>query len=99
MGDGFSYRIELSPIPSAQFFDVDVRGRTVVLTVNSDHPFHDRVFSVLPKASDGRLALESLLLAAARGYVALSPEERQVAQRYWGAWGDALSAFTERARS
>ena len=98
MGDGFSYRIELAPIPNAQFFDVAVRGRSVVLTLNSDHPFHDRVFKGLPKASAARHALESLLLAAARGYVALSPEERHVAQRYWGVWGDALSAFTERAR-
>jgi hypothetical protein len=57
------------------------------------------VFSVLPKTSDGRQALESLLLAAARGYVALSPEEREVAKRYWGEWGDALSAFTERVRA
>jgi hypothetical protein len=98
MGDGFSYRIAQTPIPNAQFFDVAVRGRRVVLTLNSDHPFHDRVLSALPKSSGGRHALESLLLAAARGYVALSPEERQVARRYWSAWGDALSAFTERPR-
>jgi hypothetical protein len=98
-GDGYTYRIELTQIPSAQFFDVIVRGRTVVLTLNSDHPFHDRVFGVLPKSSDGRQALESVLLAAARGYVALSPEDRHVAKRYWGVWGDALSAFTERVRT
>jgi len=98
MGDRFSYRLALGPIATRQFFDVVVRGRSVVLTLNTDHPFYDRLFSVFPKASDGRRALEAMLLAAARGYVALSPDDRAATQRYWCTWSDALSAFTERPR-
>ncbi len=98
MGDRFSYRIALGPIATRQFFDVVVNGRSVVLTLNTDHPFYERMFTAFPKASDGRRALEAMLLAAARGYVALSPDERAATRQYWCTWGDALSAFTERPR-
>jgi len=97
-GDRFTYRVVLEAIAASQFFDVVIRGRSVVLTLNTDHPFYDRLFSAFPKASDGRRALEAVLLAAARGYVALSTGDRAAAQRYWSTWSDALSAFTERPR-
>lgn len=99
MGNGYSYRIVLAPLANSQFFDVSVRSRSVVLTLNTDHPFYDRLFATAAKGSGTRRALEAVLLAAARGFVALSPDERLHMQRFWGAWGDALAAFTERPRA
>lgn len=106
------YRIVHAPLDSARFFDVRVERATVVLTLNSDHPFH-RTLSVQgsPPGSD---LIDLLILGAARAEVAagaippvtnkklaeVSPNAHIPRLReFIELWSDSLAAFLDRPAS
>jgi hypothetical protein len=95
---GLSYAIGLAAIPGRAFFDVtEERGR-VLVTINTDHPFYERIYALA--AADPSLrqqhAIECLLLAAGRACLSTSHAmRRDWAARYREAWSDALAAFLE----
>lgn len=95
--DGLRYRIVLAPLESQQFFDVSARAGSVLVTINTDHPFYDQLYAPVSTAKRDRRrdALECVVLGAARAYLAVSGGPGQHwARRYWAAWGDAIAAFT-----
>jgi len=100
--DGLNYRIGFAPIESRQFFEVATREAHVFVTINTDHPFYDRLYASALSDPTNRLreGLEFLVLGAARAYLGVSDtHEQSWVKRYWSAWGDALAAFTSRPRS
>jgi hypothetical protein len=100
--DGLSYRIGFEAIENRQFFQVATREGEVFVTINTDHPFYDRLYSFAQSETRDRRrdGLEFLVLSAARAYLALSDSRgREWIRRYWCEWGDALAAFTERRGS
>ncbi len=95
---GFSYRIALAPIPGPDFFDVEEDHGSVRVTINTDHPFYERLYA--PASSDqsgqGCFAIECLLLAAGRACLAASyGSRRDHARTFREAWSNALAAFLE----
>jgi len=93
-----SYTIALAPISGPDFFEVTEKHGNVRVTINTDHPFYERLYA--PTSDDAserqRYALECLLLAAGRACLAASQHAgRDWARRYREAWGDTLAAFLE----
>jgi hypothetical protein len=100
--DGLKYRVALAPLESQQFFDVAARAGEVVVTINTDHPFYDHLYAPVPGGEKDlrRDALECVVLAAARAYLAVSGGPGQDGiKRYWTQWGDAIAAFTDGRRA
>jgi len=61
------YRIAAAALPLTRFFTVTLDGDTIVLTLNTNHPFYERIYIPACAGSSGeRYRLECLLLAAAR---------------------------------
>ena len=94
---GLSYTIALAAIPGPEFFEViEDRGK-VRVTINTDHPFYERIYA--PTAAESprgqRYAIECLLLAAARAHLAVSTRSQVSWTAYRRAWSDALAAFLE----
>lgn len=92
------YRISADALPGGRFFDVDVVGDTIVLTLNTNHPFYQHIY--LPAFHAGgteRYGLECVLLAAARGELAANAQapdtDRPALEFEREAWSDALAAF------
>jgi len=95
---GMTYQIQKAGLPSASFFRTDQREGKLIITLNTKHPFFDRIYEPLASATNGdsRFDIEVLLLAAGRA-------EFDVAGRHAGgalrqhreAWSDALAAFLD----
>jgi hypothetical protein len=94
---GVRYRIETSALPTADFYCAQLTKDTVVVTLNSDHPFFKLVYSpLLDGNSDERFHLECLLLGAARAELeAVNSKERDLLDRVRRSWADAVAAFLE----
>src|SRR5439155_13843600 len=91
---GFSYRIASAPIPGPDFFEVVEDNGSVRVTINTDHPFYERLYA--PAASDqsgqGRFAIECLLLAAGRACLTVSyGSRRDHVRTFREAWSNALA--------
>jgi hypothetical protein len=94
---GIRYRIETNALPTADFYRSQLVKDTVVVTINSDHPFFKLVYATLPEGhSDERFHIECLLLAAARADLeAASSVERELLDRVRRSWADAIATFLE----
>ncbi|MBK8002394.1 MAG: ATP-binding protein [Gemmatimonadetes bacterium] len=95
---GLRYAIGLAPIPGPHFFEATEERGEVRLTINTDHPFYERLYAPAVADPSGvlRSALECLLLAAARAGLAAGPSApRAWGQRFQREWSDALAAFLE----
>ena len=87
------YVLRVSALASGRFFTVELDRETAVVTLNSDHPFHESVYMRALEASlQERFRLECLILAAARAELA-SRGLHWSADEYVEAWSDALAAF------
>jgi hypothetical protein len=96
------YAIAMAPIPSPSFFEITERQGMVLVTINTDHPFHERLYApaVADPTGRQRFAIECVLLAAARASVAVSgTTDARWVDRYREAWSDALAAFLETKRA
>jgi hypothetical protein len=96
------YAIVQAAIPGPGFFDVTERQGVVRVTINTDHPFYERLYApaVADPTGHQRFAIECVLLAAARASVAVLGETKSnVVNKYREAWSDALAAFLETKRA
>jgi hypothetical protein len=100
------YRIASQALSSPRFFEVRVERETMLLTLNSNHPFHQLVYSPAVRSDGTRYHFECMLLAAARAELASQVPARRgertrleaeatkrMLQKYCEAWSDALAAF------
>jgi hypothetical protein len=90
--EGLGYRIEAAPLGTDEFFRPAAASETLVVTINTDHPFYERVYAPACTATDAatRFGIETLLLSASRAMLA---ERDLPAARLRSGWGDALAAF------
>lgn len=95
---GLRYRLQYKPIPDREFYGVRLAGDSVVVTVNTDHPFFTDIYQRAAEPSGcGVGQLESLVLAAARADLEVKDaRERAHVSRLRRAWSDALVAFLRR---
>jgi hypothetical protein len=94
--DGLTYRIAEESLPTSDFFDVRLEGRTVVLVLNREHSFYSRIYQPCCSSADemARVGIETLLLSAGRAALA-QPGIPAAARQDWG---DALAAFLDAYR-
>jgi len=96
---GFAYRIEHRVLRELSFFVPLLSEREIVLLLNEDHPFYERVY--VPIASSASLdvkgtlaSLELLLFAAARAECAVTTKsEKAYAGSLRESWSNVLAAF------
>lgn len=93
--DGLRYRLEYKPIPEPEFYAVRVTRSSIVVTVNTDHPFFTEIHQRASQPGGcGLDRVERLVLAAARADLeARDRGEREHTTRLRRAWSDALAAF------
>jgi len=94
---GARYRIEARALPTAEFFRPQLVKDTIVVTLNSDHPFYKLVYSrLLDGQSNERFHMECLILGAARAELeAVTATERALLDRVRQSWADAVATFLE----
>jgi DNA mismatch repair enzyme (predicted ATPase) len=98
-GRHFEYRIHAAPLETGELFATARRGTVITVRLNSEHPFVARIYQSAVGLADGRsrLAIESLMLAAARArLVCVKTEERDAVDHFIGEWSNVLAAFMER---
>jgi hypothetical protein len=95
VADGLRYRIDYKPLAGREFYSVRCSRGSVVVTVNTNHPFFTDIYQ--SAAKQGQCSpehLERLLLAAARADLeARGPVQRKYAETMRRAWSDAIAAF------
>lgn len=95
VADGLRYRLEHKPILGREFYAVRCARGSIVVTVNTNHPFFTDLYQ-LAEARGGCAPeyLDRLLLAAARADLdASGPLQRKHAESLRLAWSDAIAAF------
>jgi len=96
---GLSYRIEHKVLKELSFYVPVATEREVVLLLNEDHPFYERIYapiacSVCTDVKSTRQYLEILLFAAARAECAVRTKaERACAGSLRESWSNVLAAF------
>lgn len=92
---GLRYRTEYKPLATPEFYSVRVTRSSIVVTVNTDHPFFTEIYQRASQPGGcGLDHVERLVLAAARADLeARGDEEREHTARLRRAWSDALAAF------
>lgn len=87
------YQIRSAPLTSGRFFVVEIIGEVAVVTLNTNHPFHDSAYKpACLTGSAEQFCLESALLAAARAELSV-PQSSDQSEAYVQAWSDALAVF------
>jgi hypothetical protein len=96
---GFSYRIECKALKDVSFFVPVVSDREVVILLNEEHPFYERIYTQLgvktaPDRKNFLKALELLILSAARAECsATGRREKAYASSLRQTWSNVLAAF------
>jgi len=101
---GLSYGIGVAAIAAPDFFKVTEQKGRLKITINTEHPFYERLYAPAGADPSGheRHAIECLILAAGRAFLTISRSRgHKWASAYCESWSDALAAFleTKRARS
>jgi hypothetical protein len=87
------YELKSGPLLTGPFFLVKIVGESVVITINTNHPFYERVY--VPACERGqaeRFRVECIILAAARAELSAREHAGRSAS-FVEAWSDALAAF------
>jgi hypothetical protein len=95
---GVTYVLRTSALACSSFFRADQRNGKLIVTLNTSHPFYQRLYA--PDSAltspDHRFGLELILLAAARADIeAGSTGDAGAIHRHREAWSDALVAFLD----
>lgn len=96
---GLAYRIEHKVLKELSFYVPVVSEREVVLLLNEDHPFYERIYapiacSACADAKNSQQYLEILLFAAARAESTVRTKaERVCAGSLRESWSNVLAAF------
>ncbi|HLL76219.1 MAG TPA: ATP-binding protein [Pyrinomonadaceae bacterium] len=98
---GLAYRLEHKTLEDASFFVPLISRRELVVLLNEEHPFYERIYAPLIRLSgEGgkqfRQFLELLLFAAARAECSIPDEDRQSwARSVREMWSKTLAAFLD----
>lgn len=99
---GLAYRIEHKPLEDDSFFVPLLSSREVVVLLNEEHPFYEKVYSpiagnlVNPDARKVYRYLELMLFAAARAECSIADSNcQEQARNVREAWSHALATFLE----
>ena len=95
IAEGLRYRLEHKPISGREFYAVRCSRGSIIVTVNTNHPFFTDMYQVA-EARGGCAPehLDRLLLAAARADLdTRGPLQRKHAESLRRAWSDAIAAF------
>jgi Histidine kinase-, DNA gyrase B-, and HSP90-like ATPase len=90
------YRLCVGPLQEDAFYSLKDEEGTLVLTLNQDHPFFERIYAPLCKSVPRgmRINIDCLLFALARTEAeAISPKQRYWYNRKRIAWSNTLAAF------
>jgi hypothetical protein len=96
---GFAYRIEHRVLRELSFYVPLFSEREIVLLLNEDHPFYERVYAPIANSASldvksTRVSLELLLFAAARAECAVTTKsEKAYAGSLRESWSNVLAAF------
>jgi hypothetical protein len=91
----FPVIVELEHLPGAPIYRVKVVGRTIVVMLNTSHPFYDRVYQRLEKESPtGKTGVDLLLMSLARSEVCCSDEAREWYDAERQEWSQNVKLFT-----
>jgi hypothetical protein len=96
---GFKYRIEAKALKDVSFFIPVVSGPEVLILLNEEHPFYERIYSQVIAHGDFEKkhfleALELLILSAARAECSVVSESgRKYASSLRHSWSNVLAAF------
>jgi hypothetical protein len=96
---GFAYRIEHKVLKELSFYVPLLSEREIVLLLNEDHPFYERVYAPIAHSASldvksTREFLELLLFAAARAECAVTTKtEKACAGSLRESWSNVLAAF------
>lgn len=95
---GLTYRIEHKPVREISFFIPLILNKEIVLILNEEHPFYQKVYTPALEATSiiktFRLSLELMLFAAARAeHSARSGIQKGWAIKYRESWSNILAAF------
>lgn len=96
---GFRYRIEHKVLKELSFYVPLLTDREVVLLLNEDHPFYERVYAPIARSAkfdvgSTRTSLELLLFAVARAECAVTNKsEKAYAGSLRESWSNVLAAF------
>ena len=87
------YELKSKPLPTGPFFLVKIVGESVVITINTNHPFYERVYApACEKGQAEQFRVECIVLAAARAELSARDQSGRSAS-FVEAWSDALAAF------
>ncbi len=96
---GMDYEIVVKELKHDIFFEVEENDNTIVLTVNRNHVFHDKVFRALHEKRINNVAgfikvLEILMFAAARSeFIFLGEKESKIISEFKKEWSSHLKTF------
>jgi hypothetical protein len=95
---GLAYRIEHKAVREISFFIPLILNKEVVLILNEEHPFYQKVYTQALEATSimktFRLSLELMLFAAARAeHSARGGIQKGWAIKYRESWSNVLAAF------
>jgi len=99
---GLAYRVEHKTLDDMSFFVPLISPRELVVVLNEEHPFYERVYAPIARnapSGDARQLyryLELMLFAAARAECSIPSSDGQAwARNMREAWGQALATFLE----
>ncbi|HEV2969896.1 MAG TPA: ATP-binding protein [Pirellulales bacterium] len=91
----FPVIVELEQLPGAPVYRIKVVGRTIVVMLNTAHPFYERVYQRLEEQSNvGKTGVDLLLMSLARSEVGGSDEAREWYDAQRQNWSQNLKLFT-----
>jgi hypothetical protein len=98
---GLAYRIEHKVLPDESFFIPLISAHELVVLLNEEHPFYERVYAPIAHSSSADVRrlykyLELLLFSAARAECSLTGEDKQIHARcIREVWSKTLAAFLD----
>jgi hypothetical protein len=96
---GLQYQVLHSGLPDGSVFQSALQGKTLAMTVNTDHAFYEQLLAPMLKRRsiqprEAIEALELLLLAYCRAETSFYRKvDRQIAKHIRECWGNALTAY------
>jgi len=97
-GTRLAYRIDIAPLATPDFYRAALVRGTVVVTVNSEHPFYAHVYQPIrhDRNSRERYHIECMLLAAARADLEVNDkQQRETVAQVRRSWADSLAAYLD----
>lgn len=96
--NGFQYEIVTKEIDEDIFFNVEQIHNTIVLTINTNHLFYDKVFKALHEKRINTVGgfikvIEMIIFAAARSEFAFTEVEAEFISKFKKEWSSQLKTF------